>query len=50
MYLDSVDEVPDVETVQRLNDDMDKHNFIAVRATYGCGKAYHGIRPASRNL
>lgn len=46
MYLYSADDVRDTETVQSFYDDMHEHDFIAVRATYGCGKTYHGIRPA----
>ena len=46
MYLYSADDVRHTETVQSFYDDMTEHNFIAVRATYGCGKTYNGIKPA----
>jgi len=41
MYLYSADDVRDTETVQCFYDDTHEHDFIAVRATYGCGKTYH---------
>ena len=48
MYLYRADD--GTETGQSCDDDMNKQNFIAVRATQGCGKIYHHIRPALENF
>ena len=50
-YLYSADDTRDSEHVENFYADMQEHiKHIAVRATYGCGKTYHGIRPGLEKI